>query len=183
MCGRGWGHVWQGGHAWWGACVAGVHCGGCMWQGEGHAWQEEGACMAGGMCVWGGAWQGGMHGRGPVWQGGMCGRGALWGVCVAGEGACMAGGGGMHRRGHVCGGVHGKGACMAGGLCGREAYVAGETAIAVGGAHPTGMHSCLLMVNFKEIKFHVLLSQYFSQYRGSKVSLMNLCFLLHIHQH
>ena len=29
---RGRGHVWQGGHAWWGACVVGDICGG------GHAW-------------------------------------------------------------------------------------------------------------------------------------------------
>ena len=66
----------------------------------------------------------GMCGRGAcvagghVWQGGMCGRG----VCMAGS-------------------VHDGGACMAGG---RGACVVGEMAIAVGGMHPTGMHSCLL---------------------------------------
>ena len=54
----------------------------------------------------------------------------------------------------VAGGVHGRGACMAGGMCGRGTYMAGEacvaggacmageTASAVGGMHPTGMHSC-----------------------------------------
>ena len=63
-----------------------------------------------------------------VWQG----RGHAWqGVCV---GVCMA-----------------RGACMAGGLCGRGACMTEEMAIAAGGTHPTGMHSCLLMVNFKEI--------------------------------
>ena len=43
--------------------------------------------------------------------------------------------GGMRRRGHawVVGGVHAKGGC-----------VAGETATAAGGAHPTGMHSCFI---------------------------------------
>ena len=66
-------------------------------------------------------WQGacvarGMHGQGHVWQGGH-----VWhGVCMAGrlvwQGACMAGGG----------------ACMA-----------GETAAAADGMHPTGMYSCI----------------------------------------
>ena len=56
---------------------------------------------------------------GHVWQG-MCGKGgcAWQGVCVAG-------------------GIHGRKAYMAGG----RACVAGKTAIAVGGTHPTGMHS------------------------------------------
>ena len=67
------------------------------------------------------AWQrGGMHGKGGhAWQrGGMHGEG----------GACMAGS--LHGRGHVWqGGVRGKGAC-----------VAGETATAADGTHPTGMH-------------------------------------------
>ena len=64
------------------------------------------------------------------------------------EGACMAGG--MHGRGHawqggcMAGGMHGRGdawqgACVAGG---GRAYVAGKTAIAAGGTHNTGMHSC-----------------------------------------
>ena len=55
----------------------------------------------------------------------MCGQGA----CVAG-GACMAGG-------HAWQGV-----CMARGTCVARACVAGETATAAGGTHPTGMHSC-----------------------------------------
>ena len=57
----------------------------------------------------------------------------------------MAGGGGMHGRWACVGGGHawqkgvpGRGACMAErGLC-----VAGETATAANGTHPTGMHSC-----------------------------------------
>ena len=48
-------------------------------------------------------------------------------------GMCGKGGEGMHGRG-VCGG--------GGGMHGRGACVAGKTAIAVGGTHPTGMHSC-----------------------------------------
>ena len=61
---------------------------------------------------------GGMHVTGDVWQEG---------------GAYMVGG--MHVRG-VCGGVDGRGHAWQG-VC-----VAGETATAVGGTHPTGMHSC-----------------------------------------
>ena len=55
------GGVHGGGHAWWGACVAGRACmAGCM--------HGRGACMAGGVCVAGGcAWQGG----------GMCGGAPL----------------------------------------------------------------------------------------------------------
>ena len=41
-------------------------------------------------------------------------------------GACMAGG------------IHGRGPCVGGGS------MAGETATAAGGTHPTGIHSCLL---------------------------------------
>ena len=73
-----------------------------------------------------------MHGRG------MCGRGCVW------QGACTAGGlhgggrgvwqGGMHGGGHAWQGV-----CMVEGAC-----MAGETAIAVGSTHPTGMHSCIV---------------------------------------
>ena len=50
---------------------------------------------------------------------------------------------------HDEGGMHGKvsmhvrGACMAGGMCGGG--VAGETATAADGMHPTGMHSCFFM--------------------------------------
>ena len=52
--------------------------------------------------------------------GSVCGRG----------GACMAGG-------HALQG----GPCMAGGMHGRETCVAGETATATDGTHPTAMHS------------------------------------------
>ena len=88
------------GHAWQGVCVAegayvvggvhsrgvcmaggaGMHCGGCAWQGKGHVWPA------------------GMRGWGHVYLGGMCGRGA----CMAGG---VHGGGGMRGRrdGHCCG--------------------------------------------------------------------------------
>ena len=60
---------------------------------------------------------------------------AWQGVCMVGC-VCMAGG--------MCGGgVHGGGACMAGGMCGRGPCMCGRRdATAVGGTHPTGMHSC-----------------------------------------
>ena len=84
----------------------------------------------------GGAWQG--H---RVWCGGMHGRVCAW------WGACMAGG--MHGGGHVCGEGHawqwGGGAC-----------VAGETAIAAGGTHPTGMPSCFNYKNFQKLHFLTL---------------------------
>ena len=54
--------------------------------------------------------------------GGMCGRGA----CVAG--------------GHAWQGV-----CMVGGGSACVSCVAGKTAIAVGGTHSTGMHSCYVI--------------------------------------
>ena len=108
--------------------------GGCAWQG---GVCNQGAYMA---YVFGGhAWQG-RH----VWQGGMHGGGAWRGAWVVGawvEGACMAGG--MHGRGHAWKrGMYGRGACMAGGMLGGKCVV-GKMAIAVGGAHPTGMYSCL----------------------------------------
>ena len=66
---------------------------------------------------------GGMRGVCVCVVGGMCGKG----MCVAVEGgACMAKG--------VC---MVWGACVAGGAC-----MAGEMAIAAGGTHPTGIHSC-----------------------------------------
>ena len=73
-------------------------------------------------CAWQGghAWQGlndrGIHGRGYVWQG-------------------------VHSKG----GMHGKGGmqCKGGMHGGGGACVAGETATAADGTHPTGMHSCL----------------------------------------
>ena len=64
-------------------------------------------------------------------------------------GACMAGAG-MCGRGCLVEGVHGRGACMVGGVHGSGGMhgkglvcMAGETATAVDGMHPTGMHSCL----------------------------------------
>ena len=53
----------------------------------------------------------------------------------------------MHGRGCVCvwqGGMHGRGVhAMAGGsMHVKGACVAGETATAADGMHPTGMHSC-----------------------------------------
>ena len=61
---------------------------------------------------------GGMHGGGACMQGGVCGRGHAW------QEACVAGG---HAwQGWAC--------------------VAGKTAIAAGGTHPTGMHSCNVIV-------------------------------------
>ena len=51
--------------------------------------------------------------------------------------------GDMHRRGTcMTGGM--LEVCMAGGggMCGRRACVAGETATAADGTHPTGMPSC-----------------------------------------
>ena len=57
--------------------------------------------------------------------GGMCGGG------VCGRGPCMVEV--CMARGHALqGGVHGRGACMA-----------GDTATAADGTHPTGMHSYL----------------------------------------
>ena len=81
---------------------------------------------------------GGMHGWGTCVA-----EGHAWqGVCMVG--ACMPGG--MHGRGCAWQrGVHGGGICDRRhswlGVCG----VAGEMATAVGGTHPTGMHSCLLL--------------------------------------
>ena len=63
----------------------------------------------------------------------MCGRGACVVGGMHGRGACMAGdvhGGGVHG-----GGVHGRG--------GGWAFMTEETAPAVDGTHPTGMHSCM----------------------------------------
>ena len=80
--------------------------------------------------------------RGHVWQGGMSGKGAclagghVWQGGMSGKGACLA-------RGHVWqGGMSGKGACVVGATC-----MAGETASAVNGMHPTGMHSCVQIDN------------------------------------
>ena len=51
----------------------------------------------------------------------------------------------------VGGGMHGRGACVAGGMHGKRGAwqggggrgVAGETATAADGTHPTGMHYCV----------------------------------------
>ena len=99
---------------------------------------------------------GGMHGGGGghVWQGG-----AWWVVCMVGgmhgrgRGGCAWQGGGMYGGGeHVWqGGIYGRGHMWWG------AYVAGKTAIAAGGTHPTGMHSC----------FHAVFNKVLPNYRSS----------------
>ena len=64
-------------------------------------------------------------------EGGMCGEGGhTWqkGVCVCGGGMC------------------GREACMAGGHVWQGACIAGETATAVDGTHPTGMYSFLQLI-------------------------------------
>ena len=96
---------------------------------RGHAWQ--GVCMAGGvhgrgMCGRGCAWQRGMHDRVSAWQG----------VCMAG--LCMEG-------------VYMGEACMAGGVRVRGSCMAGKTAIAAGGTHPTGMHSGYSKLCFSDL--------------------------------
>ena len=60
--------------------------------------------------------------------GGACVAGVCVCACVCGQGACMAGG------------VHGQGACMA-----------GEMATAAGGMHPTGMHSCWVVLKIYDL--------------------------------
>ena len=91
---------------------------------------------------------GGMHGRGHAWQG-----------------ACVAGGGGMHGRGcawqgaHVAGGMHGRGHAWQGRMRVEGACMTGETATAVDGTHPTGMHSCFaFFVETENIKPEILTS-------------------------
>ena len=42
--------------------------------------------------------------------------------------------------------MHGKG-CM----CGKRGMYAGDTATKVGGTHPTGMHSCLILHFFYQL--------------------------------
>ena len=47
----------------------------------------------------------------------------------------------------MCGrGVHGKGMCMTGGHASQGACMAGKTATAADGMHPTGMHSCYFIL-------------------------------------
>ena len=90
------------------------------------------------------AWQGDMHGRVCVWQGVCVAEGwHAWQGGMCGKGACVARGHAW-QWGHVWqGGVHGRGVNDSGGMHGGEgACMAGEMAIAEGGTHPTGMHSC-----------------------------------------
>ena len=56
------------------------------------------------------------------------------------RGACMAKGGVV--RGCVCQ----RGVCDRGGVHGRGACITGEMATAAGSTHPTGMHSCKLLL-------------------------------------
>ena len=100
---------------------------------------KGGVCVAEGLCMAGGMHgRGHMHGRGSVHHRGH----AWWGACITGSMCCRghAWHGGMHVRGYAWQehagqlGMHGRGACMA-----------GETATAADGMHPTGMHSCLVM--------------------------------------
>ena len=110
------GHAWKGGVHSRGACVGAVH--GRVACGQGDI-NGMGTCMAGGVHARGVCVGVGMHGRGCAWQGGMHGR-----LCVCHRGCACQGA-------WVVGGVHGRGACMVGGR-----------AIAAGGTHPAGMHSC-----------------------------------------
>ena len=89
-----------------------------MWRGV--CVHGGGACIA--RDVW---WWGDMHGRGAC----MAGDVWWWGGDMRGRDACMA-------RGHA----------WQGGMRGREVCVAEKAAIAAGGAHPTGMHSCLVNI-------------------------------------
>ena len=96
-----------------------------------------------GLCGRGHAWQGCVCGRGHAWQGGHVWRGAcveggslhVWGACMAG-GMCSGGGG-------MCGGS----ACV-GDVWWEGCVCAGETAIEVGGTHPTRMYSCFTICFF-----------------------------------
>ena len=88
--------------------------------------------MAGGVC----GREACVTGR-HVWQGGMCGREA----CVAGRRVWQ--GDGHLWQGE---GIHGRRRVWHKGMHGmRGACVAGETAAAEGGKHPTGTHSCFLV--------------------------------------
>ena len=69
---------------------------------------------------------GGVHGGGHAWLVGVHGQG----VCVAGECAWW-------------GSVHGRGCAWLRRCAWQGECVAGETATAADGTHPTGMHSCL----------------------------------------
>ena len=73
----------------------------------------------------------------------------------------MRGGGGGHAWQGACiaWGMHGGGACWWGAyMIWGGASMAGETAIAVDGTHPTGMYSCLLeQIYCKDLRMHWLL--------------------------
>ena len=89
---------------------------------------DRGACMAVGVHGRGHTWQGvcgrGMHGRGGVHgREGMHGMGHTWQGCV------------WQGDMHCGGGMHGQGVCMA-----------GDRQYAADGMHPTGMHSCFLLI-------------------------------------
>ena len=74
------------------------------------------------------------------------------GVCVVGD-MCGREGGHVHGRGGMCMAedMCGRGVCVAGGVHEGHGWqgdmCAGETAIEVGGTHPTGLHSCSICVN------------------------------------
>ena len=75
------------------------------------------------------------------------------GVCIAGGHAWW---GGMCSREHS----------WPGGMCGRGACVAGETATAVDGTHPTGMDSC-----FK--KFFPIMIREYGMFNGPFASMLH----------
>ena len=120
-----------GGHTWQRA----MHGRGMCGRESMHGWGVHGreVCMAEGR-----AWPG-VHGRGTYMAGGS----------MYGSGACMAGWACKARGACVAGGcVWQVGVCMAGGHIwwgcawwGGHVWQ-GKTAIAAGGRHPTGMHSC-----------------------------------------
>ena len=106
------------------------------------AYMVKGACVVKGVCVakWGHALQGvyggmhvggicgqGVHGGGHAWCGGMHGGR----TCMVGQ-ACMVEVSSIVVGGYACQGCAWQGICMA-----------GETASAAHGTHPTGMHSCM----------------------------------------
>ena len=82
----------------------------------------------------------GVHGRGHAWQG----------TCMAGV---VGGGEGMHSRGHE----------WQGGAC-----VAGETATAADGTHPTGMHSCFEFC-FTEIDLFIYINDGVPDFRNTSI--------------
>ena len=82
-----------------------------------------------------------MHGKGKcAWQRGGCmcgeGEGHVW-QGMHGRGGMVGRGWGMHGRGMHGGGHVWQGATWPGCMHGRE------TATAVDGTHPTGIHSCV----------------------------------------